>query len=285
MKQNIIIRIVIWSLVIFCLIGILLSGLGFRIYRSEFRTQLSSSNEISTPNAQSNMMNIPSEQVSEIDIDWYSGNIYIIPTDVDIITIGETEGDNPLVWKVEGNKLSIDFCEESIFGGLLLGRTAPKDLAISVPQNWQCRNLCVDSASSRLLVQDLTIRKVEIDSASGTSEFVNCTVEELNVDAASGDVRFEGNLDTLEFDAASASFTATLHNTPRNIEMDTASGNLDLTLPEDTGFTVRMQGIKHDFTADDFEIKMQNGSYIHGSGACRIDMDSMSGSVTLHKGA
>ena len=113
---------------------------------------------------------------------------------VDIITIGETEGDNPLVWKVEGNKLSIDFCEESIFGGLLLGRTAPKDLAISVPQDWQCRNLCVDSASSRLLVQDLTIRKVEIDSASGTSEFVNCTVEELNVDAASGDVRFEGNL-------------------------------------------------------------------------------------------
>ena len=285
MKRDAVIRIVLWSLIILCLTGILLGNLGGLVYRSEIRTHLSQSNEIDTPNAQSNMMNISSEQVSEIDIDWYSGNIYIIPTDVNIITIGETEGDHPLVWKVEDNKLSIDFCEESIFNGLFFGRTASKDLAITVPQDWLCRSLRVDAASSNLLVQDLTIYKVEIDSASGTSEFVNCAVDALDVDAASGDVLFEGNLDTLEFDAASASFTATLHNTPRTIEMDTASGNLDLTLPEDTGFTVRMQGIKNDFSADDFEIKKQNDFYIHGNGACRIEMDSMSGSVTLHKGA
>lgn len=281
MKRNAVIQIVIWSLIILCLTGILLSALGLRVYRSEVRTRMLPSNEI----AQSNARNIPGEQVSEIEIDWYSGNIHILPAEGNNISVAETDGDHPLVWKVEENKLSIDFCEESIFHGLVFGRTAPKDLTITVPKGWLCRQLSVDAASSNLLVQDLTIHSVEIDSANGIAEFVNCTVDELDVDAASGDVTFEGNLDTLEFDAASASFIATLHNAPRFIEMETASGNLDLTLPEDTGFSVRMQGIKNQFSADDFEITSQNGVYIHGNGACRIEIDSMSGSVALHKGA
>ena len=284
MKRNAVIRIVIWSLIILCLIGILLSNLGLRVYRSEIRTHLSQSPETDAANTPSNLANISGEQVTEIDIDWYSGNIHILPSEGSDITVKETEGNHPLDWKVEDSKLSIEFCEESIFSGLGLGRTAPKDLTVTVPRGWVCRQLKIDAASSNLLVQDLTIQKAEIDSANGIAEFVNCTVDEMEVDAASGDVMFEGCLDTLEFDAASASFTATLHNAPRVIDMDSASGSLDLTIPEDTGFSVRMQGIKNTFSADDFEITKQNGVYTHGNGACRIEMDSMSGSVSLHKG-
>ena len=142
----------------------------------------------------------------------------------------------------------------------------------------------MDSASATLEVKDLTIRDVEVDSASGACQFDGCTLEQLDVDTASGDIRFQGRLDVLDCEGASASIYAALDNVPSRISVDTMSGDLDLTLPENAGYTLKLDAMSSEFDSD-FETTLKNGQYISGDGSCRIDVSAMSGDVTIRKAA
>ena len=165
--------------------------------------------------------------------------------------------------------------------GLLTGKQS-KDLIIQVPLDWQCDSLEMDAASASLTVKELTIREMEFDGASGSCVFDSCTVETLDLDTASGNVHFTGSLQQLECDAASADIVLELTNVPRSLDMDTASGDLDVTLPADAGFTVTLDTLSGDFESD-FETTMRAGSYVAGNGRCRIDVDAMSGDVIIRK--
>jgi len=222
-----------------------------------------------------------------MEIEWAAGSIIIRPTDIQQIYIHEdTTAKNyeQMVWKVREGKVSIQFAENmkiSLGAGLNWGDFS-KDLIIEVPADWKCDSLEVDAAIASLEVSDLTIWEMEFDGGSGTCVFDNCTVEKLDVNTASGDVRFAGSLQQLDCDAASANIRLELNNVPRSLDLDTASGDLDVTLPEDAGFTVTMDALSSDFTSD-FETTSRNGSFIAGNGRCRIDVDAMSGDVTIRK--
>lgn len=227
--------------------------------------------------------------IRNMEIEWAVGSILIQPMDITEIRISEEgpkQDEEPMVWKVREGKLAIQYSEKTdhIFGiGLNLGSKS-KDLIIQVPLDWQCDSLEIDAAAASLKINDLTIREMEFDGASGTCVFENCTVEKLDLDTASGDVRFTGSLQQLDCDAASADIVLELSNVPRSIDLDTASGDLDVTLPADAGFTVTMDTMSGDFESD-FATTSRNGSHIAGNGRCRIDVDAMSGDVTVRKGA
>ena len=188
-----------------------------------------------------------------------------------------------MVWKQSDDKLTIQFCKDSnVVGfGLHFG-DGSKDLTVTVPRGWVCDSLELDTASTDLTVRDMIIREVEIDSASGTAKFENCTISSLDVDTASGDVTFTGSLSELDFDAASASFTGVLENVPDRVKMDSMSGDLALTLPEDAGFTVSLDAMSSDFSSD-FPTVKKNKSYVCGDGHCKIDVSAMSGDVSILK--
>ena len=225
--------------------------------------------------------------IRNMEIEWASGVIVIKPMDITEIRISEegvNQSSDPMVWKVKDGKLVIQYSRNTDhdFGiGLLQGKDV-KNLTIQVPRNWSCNSLEIDAASASLEVNDLTIREMEFDGASGTCIFNNCTVENLDLDTASGDVLFKGSLTQMECDAASANIILELTSIPKSLDLDTASGNLDLTLPEDAGFTVTMDTVSGEFTSD-FTTTQRNGSYVAGNGRCRIDVDAMSGSVTIRK--
>ena len=226
--------------------------------------------------------------IRDMEIEWAAGSIVIKPMDITEIRISEegvNQSSDPMVWKVKDGKLVIQYSKNTDhdFGlGLLRGEHT-KNLTIHVPVNWTCHSLEIDAASASLEVNDLTIREMEFDGASGTCVFSNCSVEALDVDTASGDVRFHGNLGKMDCDAASANIILELINVPGNLDLDTASGDLDVTLPKDAGFTVKLDTMSGDFESD-FDTTVRNGSYVAGNGRCRIDVDAMSGSVTIRKG-
>lgn len=225
---------------------------------------------------------VPADQVQQISIDWVSGTVTIQPGDVEEISFYEdnTNEKYPMVWKLRSGKLSIQFCQDNSFPSFNF--TLTKNLTVLVPRDFILDELELDAASTNLYVSDLTIREVDLDTASGTCRFQNCDVTDLDIDTASGDVFFTGSLGTLDFDAASASFTGVLTNTPSRIDVDSASGDVDLTLPEDTGFTVKLDGLSCDFSSD-FDTTSRNGSHIHGDGRCHIDMDGMSSGIIIRK--
>ena len=223
-----------------------------------------------------------SADLQEIEIDWVSGNIRLVPANVSSIQVSESGKDTskyPMICQQDGRTLKIEYCKNTTFGDLKNLKFS-KDLTILVPMDWSGRALKVDAASAKLSVQDLTIQEVEIDTASGSSQFDNCTINSLDIDTASGDIYFEGSLNRLDCDSASAGVQAVLDNVPYEIDIDTASGGLELFLPEDAGFSVKMDTMSGKFDST-LTYTTKNGRYVRGNGACSIDMSSMSGSVTI----
>lgn len=224
--------------------------------------------------------------IREIKIEWISGSVTVEPGDVQEITFLESGNGTDkyeMVWKQSGDELVIQYSKDSSIAGFGLHfGDGSKDLTVTVPRGWVCDSLELDTASTDLTVRDMIIREMEIDSASGTAKFENCTVSSLDVDTASGDVTFSGSLNELDFEAASASFTGVLENVPDQVNMDSMSGDLTLTLPEGAGFTVSLDAMSSDFSSD-FPTVKKNKSYVCGDGHCKIEVSAMSGDVSILK--
>ena len=302
MKTNAIIRIVIFSLVILVLSSILVGGIALRDRGFDWVYRLHQGSEEVSPISADSAEHHENEEnhdyassaqrtsgkIDELSIDWAYGSITIQPGDTDEILYEETgdfDSANAMVAKVSGSKLTIQYCKDGSFlkGGFSFGGSLHKDLTITVPRDWVCRELEIDVASADLDIRDLTIQEFDFDGASGSCTLTDCAVGEMSLDTASGDITFSGTLDALDCDSASAKLQLELRNTPRSIDMDTASGSLTMVLPEDCGFTVSLDALSGRFSSD-FATTTQNGHHIYGDGSCKINVSSMSGGVTIRKG-
>lgn len=283
MKRNAVFRIILWTITLVILIGLLGSAMLWFRPNGRFWSRVSSIAEDGDASILSggNSLSVDADKVRDLDIDWVSGEIRIQPSDVKEIQITETAVEDSryeMRCTHSGQTLKIAYCDPST---IRINKGAySKDLTILVPKNWDCRCLNIDAASAKLYVDDLNIREVDVDTASGTSQFQNCIVDALDVDTASGDIRFVGSLNKLDCESASASIYAELDNVPSEIDMDTASGALELVLPKNAGFSVKMDSMSGTLDSD-FPTTIKDSRYICGDGACEIDMDSMSGKITI----
>lgn len=227
-------------------------------------------------------------QIREIDIEWAAGAIRIETADIDTIQVTETGSaadGKPMVWKQSNDKLVLRYSESATVDfnlGTTLKDITGKDLHILVPLGWECDSLEVDAASAALEVYNLTVSEVDFDGASGLCSFSNCVIGELDVDTASGDISFFGSLETLDCDAASASVNAVFENVPSRIDMDSMSGDLDITLPSSAGFEVSMDAFSSDFQSE-LDYYRKNGNPYRGNGECRINMSAMSGDLYIRE--
>ena len=292
MKTNAIVRIVILSIVFIVLLGILLAGIGLKgfLERKDTNVRWEASHSPSASDGeQMSEMYTTSSQIREIEIQWVLGTITIEAGDVDQVVYQETpvsDSRYKMVTKASSDELKIQYCSEnaglsfSMFGTEI---NVVKDLAITVPKDMTLESLEIEAASAEVIIRGLTIDEVSLDTASGKCELEGCRIGELDVDTASGDIRFNGSLNVLDFDAASAEFEGCFDNTPRRIKMDSMSGDIDITLPSDAGFTVSMDAMSSGITSD-FETVIRNGDYICGNGYCQIEYSGMSGDITIRKG-
>lgn len=243
----------------------------------------------SSPAPMNGDISLDPRQIQEIDIEWAAGDITIQPAEVDSIQISEaalSESKYAMVWKQSDDKLTIRYSENNIALDFNFGITSndviSKDLTILVPMGWECDSLEVDAAFATLGVKNLVIEEVDFDGASGVCTFENCVIEKLDLDTASGDIYFSGTLETLDCDAASASVYAVFDNVPSRIDMDSMSGDLDITLPSGAGFNAELDALNSDFVSD-FRYNQRNGSYYHGDGRCHISLDAMSGDLYIRE--
>ena len=246
--------------------------------------------ETSVPSMDDNSAAFDADKVQTLEIEWVAGHIQILPAETDEILISEdavSSKRDAMVWKLKNGQLSIDFCEDDDrFFGFGIGdhTILEKDLTIYVPMDWECHSLEIDAAAASVEAEGLTIREVEFDGAHGACELRSCSVERMDIDTASGDIRFSGRLGTLECDAASADILAVLENIPSRIDVDTMSGDLDITLPADAGFSLKLDTMSETFDSEFTDITVRNGGYIRGDGSCQISISAMSGDVMIRKG-
>ena len=222
--------------------------------------------------------------VENIQIQWVNGSITVVPGDVETVVFSETGAFNEkdrMVWKQNGNTLTIRFSDNSrnLLG---INLTFSKDLTVIVPRDWVGKELEIESVSANVQVHDLLIGKLELVNVSGDCELTGCSLTEFSAETVSGDVRYEGALQELDFDTVSATCTAILTAVPRKIDMNAVSGDLDVTLPENAGFTLDMDSLSGRFQSN-FATTESGNRKICGDGSCKISAESVSGDIRIQK--
>lgn len=274
-----IIRLILFLMLIGLLITLVL-GLHFGnlVFSGSFGTDISG--EFNTSEG-----NVIAADIRALQIEWVSGSITIQTAETDSITFTESyygEDTKPMIWKQSGDKLILRFQESDLHFGLFNNTTVSKDLLITVPMNWNCEELSIDSVSAEINAANLVCDTMDLNNVSGACDFENCNVKELNLETVSGKVTYTGSLDSLDCDSVSADCEIYANNNPNEIDMDGVSCDLILYLPENCGFTVDTDSASGDFESD-FSTTSKNGKHVYGDGSCKISADSVSGDIIIRK--
>ncbi len=298
MKNKIILRIVLYSILIILFIGLLIAGLMMsprRLMRYMLRDSPSrhsfatsdrgeytvSGSDSGNPHSGS----VSSADISDLEIDWANGAITIEPGDTDTITFSESpDALDSMVWYVSDETLFIHFSDENMGFDFQPGKHT-KDLTITVPRSWSPSEITLYTASCNLEISDLTIlEELEIEGASNHSRLMNCSVDQISISGASNTFSMNGSLNHFESDDVSSVCTLVLSNQPKSITVSGVSSQLDLTLPKDCGFSGKMDGVSARLHTD-FPIVGKNDQFSYGDGSCKIDIDGVSSELSIHKAA
>lgn len=273
MKGKAIARIVLFSMIALVLLCVLLAGLGLSSFAKPVSPKI-----VSVQSTGSEHEFAPGE-VSSIFISWASGDIDIQPADQDTVTVSEERsGGSSMVVRHLGSTLEIEAGESKWRLGF--GKSTQKDLSVRVPRDWLCQSLEISAAAADIRVDGLPITNVVLNTASGNCVFTDCTVEKMQVNTASGDLDYSGVLKKLELKGASADCNLCLSDAPATIEMNTASGGLNLFLPDNCGFTLGRSSLSGAFQSD-FATTTENDRIVCGDGACQITFSSLSGNINI----
>ena len=280
MKRNAIFRMILFGFLTVVLVGILISGIALKQYQVTGVVVRESAEVLAVGGYSS-----PAKEVDRLKIAWAAGKIVIVPTDRDDITVTEEllGGDKTMVLKKDGSTLYVEYCEDNISLSFGSNNNLKKNLYISVPQDWDCKELEIDAASATVQVEHLTIEEVESSTASGTHTFTNCQVGTMKMETVSGDLNFTGTLEKLDFNGVSAQADVVVTNFPKSIDVETISGDLNITLPKECGFTVDKDTVSGRFSSE-LPTTEQNGKIVYADGHCEIEVEGVSASVHIRKG-
>lgn len=274
MKRKAIARIVLFSVIALVLLCVLLAGLGL----SSFAKPVSS--QIVSVQSTGSEYEFALEEVSGLAISWASGDIDIQPADQDTVTVSEERsGGSSMVVRHLGSTLEIEAGESKWRLGV--GKSTQKDLSIRVPRDWLCQSLEIGGAAADIRVDGLPITNVVLNTASVNCVFTDCAVEKMQMNTASSDLDYSGVLKRLELKGASADCNLRLSDAPAAIGMNTASGDLNLTLPDNCGFTLNRSSLSGAFQSD-FATTTENDKIVCGDGTCQITFSS-SGDINIRR--
>lgn len=279
MKRNAIFRIILFSFLAVVLVGVLISGIALKKYQMPGIVVRKS---FDAPEVSGNKFN--AGEIDRLKIEWAAGSIVLVPVEGNKISITEEllGGDESMVLKKDGSTLYVQYCEGAV--GISFGSgSLKKNLYITVPQDWECKELEIDAASATVQGEYLTVRELASSTASGTHTFTNCQVGTMKMETVSGDLNFTGTLEKLDFNGVSAQLDLALTNAPKSIELESVSGDLNLTLPESCGFTVDQDTVSGRFSSE-LPTTEQNGKIVYADGHCEIEVEGVSASVHIRKG-
>lgn len=249
------------------------------------------------PGAQS----LSASGVKSIDVDWISGSAAVEIIDGDDIFISES-ADRPisdgdaLVWSVDDGRLKIEYCRLNSLNvpekSLRLG--IPASLAENMDEfdfesasasleiyGVSARDFSFDSVSGKLNAKDIFARELELDSTSGDLS-IGGVFDELDADTVSGRLLLSGECDELSFSSTSGALTAELKLCPNKLNANTISGDVTLTLPGDSSFTLKFDSISGDLDSE-LAVKRLDGRYVCGDGRADFDVDTTSGALKLRE--
>ena len=230
---------------------------------------------------------VPAEDITALDIDWVAGDVKIMVTDGEEIVVTEhadhgipeeyalqLEADNTLRIRYSNDVWGIDMPEKDLT--VLLPRTVAENLTAV-----DLSGVSADFAVDRLTVRDA----FSFDTASGKlkTEALTATGAKADVNSVSGDIELDGSFREVKAGSTSGEIDLMLRNAPAAVEVSTVSGEVDVELPAGTGFTLDYSTVSGELECDFPLTKSVDGKYVCGDGACRMEIGTTSGSLSVER--
>lgn len=287
MKRNAIARIVIWSLVAVLLISLLIVGINCS--PSSFFKGDWSFGIIGETYKNSALYNVGGGTVTDefhsIKVNWTNGKINIESYDGEDTVISETEvaeKENKLRWRVEDGVLKI----QQMAAGMRFGlkKTPKKTLTVKIPSSAaeKLKSVNTDSVSAEVNIIDVAASgKIEIDTVSGSAELKNIKTARLDIDTVSGEVNAEGEISELESDSVSGDITVSSAVPLEKLDCDSTSGNIRLTIPKNSGFTLKADTVSGDISCGLPAVSESKNRRVCGDGSADFETDTVSGDLII----
>ena len=287
MKRNAIARIIIWSLVAVLLTSLLVVGISSS--PSSFFTGDWSSGIIGVTYKNSARYNVGGGTVTDefhsIKVNWTNGKINIEAYDGEDTVISETEvaeKENKLRWRVEDGVLKI----QQMAAGMRFGlkQTPKKTLTVKIPSNVAdgLKAVTSDSVSAEVTITGISASdKIEIDTVSGGANLKNIKTEKLDIDTVSGSIKAAGEFTELESDSVSGDVTVSTATPLKKLDCDSTSGNISLTIPKDSGFTLKADTVSGDISCGLPTVSESKNRRVCGDGSADFETDTVSGDLII----
>ena len=287
MKRNAIARIIIWSLVAVLLTSLLVVGISSS--PSSFFSGDWSLGTIGVTYKNSALYNVGGGTVTDefqsIKVNWTNGKINIEAYDGEDTVISETEvaeKENKLRWRVEDGVLKI----QQMAAGMRFGlkKTPKKTLTVKIPSNVAegLKAVTSDSVSAEVTITGISASdKIEIDTVSGGANLKNIRTEKLDIDTVSGSIKAAGEFTELESDSVSGDVTVSSATPLKKLDCDSTSGNIRLTIPKNSGFTLKADTVSGDISCGLPTVSESKNRRVCGDGSADFETDTVSGDLII----
>lgn len=235
-------------------------------------------------------IHVPAEEnITALNIDWVAGDVKIIVTDGEEIVVTEhVDRGIPAEYALQleaDNTLRIRYCGD--IWGIAIDMPT-KDLTVCLPRTVAENLTAVDlsGVSADFAVDKLTVREsFSFDTTSGRlkTEALTATGAKADVSSVSGKIELDGSFREVKAGSTSGEIDLKLYNTPAVIEVNTVSGEVDVELPADTGFLLDYSTVSGELEYDFPLMMSKDGKYVCGDGACRIEVGTTSGSLSVER--
>lgn len=219
------------------------------------------------------------DSVQELSIDWTAGLVELQSGSGEKIryTVSGNTG-IPTVSRLSGGKLSISY---SASVNTLFGVSKRKNLTVTIPKGWIGEKIYITSVSAPVQLDGMDAKELDIETVSGGIQAVNLNLETADLQTISGEIGFSGTARNLKTETVSGTCTARITGTPQSIQMDSVSGNLNVTLSEAAGFQLNWDTVSGKIQADQALTMEKEGRYRSGNGECQIRVETVSGNLRL----
>ena len=172
-----------------------------------------------------------------IDIEWISGSVTVELYDGEGIELKEALADGgavsvPMEWRVDEDDSTLDIVSQP----KLLSVSEEKHLTVKLPRSMVLHELDVETVSAAVSVDltdedTLTLNELDVTSVSGTVYVNAANAGEISLSTTSGAISGSVRTQNLEADSVSGNVELTLDVLPTELDMETSSGPVTLTLP------------------------------------------------------
>lgn len=201
-----------------------------------------------------------SDNISSVEVNWVDGTVNVLENNNNNIHIVQTatanfKEKNAFSYEVNNGVLKITDNNRSAISS----STGNSEISIYLPPK----------------IYDA----INIQATSGTVKTESIQADSISLDGSAATFQIAGEFGNVRYTGVSGKLTLTCSTMPDAINVDANSGTVNITLPENNGFTLATSGkIECEFPTSNM-----NGKLVYEDGSSQIDLKITSGSAKITK--